>query len=252
MDFAGDYDEELQDQAPQQERPIGLMDHAFGSSNDEFNPPNDVSFSPFQFPDPESRGLSFLNRFAKERACLEGFPTSHFIGSFGFVTKAGVWKTGVLPIMYRCVWPPGSGSRHTLLHMTASMDLKDLGRALDLAFKIVDTGGAVASTEIVWARSPATRPNNLHSFSWEYSILGQLKNGIVEVHVESIPDALTCACGARIPEADWTLKKLRARYDRRIFKSVCLACLRDQREKKIEAQKEEARQDLPPPPVWDP
>lgn len=255
MDFAGDYHENSQDQTPQQERTIGFLDHAFGSSNDDFNPSYDMPFlAPSQFSGSatnQSRGLNFLNRFAKTRAYLEGLPTSRFIGSFGFVTKAGDARIGRLPIMFRCVWPPDSGSRHTLLRMTASMDLKDIGRALDLAFKIVDTGGAIASTEIVWAHGHETRPNTLHSFGWEYSILGQLQNGIVEVHVQSIADALRCACGVRIPEDERTLKRLRARYDRRMFKSVCLTCLHYQGEKKHDAQ-EETSQSLVRVLTWDP
>ena len=250
VDFAGDYDEELQHHAPQQERTVGSLSHPLSSSNGDFNPSYDIPFSSNQFPDPatvKSRGLDFLNRFAKTRAGLEGLPTSRFVGSFGFVTKAGDIKIGPLPIMFRCVWPPDAGSRHCVLHMTASMDLKDLGRALDLAFKIVDTGGAITSTEIIWVHGPETRPNTLHSFSWEYSMLGQLKNGIVDVHVESIADALKCACGARIPKDDWVLKRLRARYDRRMFKSVCLTCLTYQDEKNRDAQ-EEASQSL----MWDP
>ena len=135
--------------------------------------------------------------------------------------------------------------------MAASMDLKDVGRALDLAFKIVDTGGAIASTEIVWKHGPETRPNTLHSFGWQYSVLGQLKNGIVEVHVEPIDDALKCACGARIPEDEWTLKQLRARYDRRMSKSVCLTCL-DYRDKKKHDEQEEASRSLMEMLTWDP
>ena len=254
MDFPGDYHEGKQDQAPQQERTIGFLDHPFSSSNKGFNPSADTTFYPNQFPDSainRSRGLDFLNGFAQQRAYLEGLPTSRFIGSFGFVTKAGAVRMGPLPIMFRCVWPPGSCSRHALLYMAASMDLRDLGRALDLAFKIVDRGGAIASTEIVWTRGPETRPNTLHSFGWQYSVLGQLKNGIVEVHVESIDDALRCACGARIPEDELTLKRLRARYDRRMFKSVCLTCLSYWDEKKRDEQEEES-QSLMQMLTWDP
>ena len=237
---------------PPQDHTIEHRHHAFRSSNDNFNPSYDVPFSPNQFPDHatnNSRGLDFLNKFAKTRAQLEGLPTSRFIGSFGFATKAGDLNIGPLPIMFRCVWPLDCGSRHTLLHITASMDLKNLGRALDMAFQIVDTGGAIASTEIVWVHGPETRPSTAYSFNWEYSMLGQLQNGIVEVHVESIADAMRCACGARIPKKDWNLKRLRARYDRRMFKSVCLKCLRYQKEH--DAQ-EEASQSLMQVLTWNP
>ena len=256
MDFAADHDEEPQDQAPQMEGPFGFMNHAFASSNGDFDPSFNIPLRTSQYPDPairNSRGLYFLNKFAKTRACLEGSPTSRFVGSFGFVTETGELRDGVLPILFRCVWPPGSGSRHVLLHMTSSIDLKDLGRALDLAFKIVDTGGAIASTEIVWVHGPETRPNTVPSFDFEYSLLGHLQNGIVEVRVESIADALRCVCGASIPREAWALKRLRARYDRRMFKSVCLACLEYQKDqKKNDAQEEEASQIQLRALAWDP
>ena len=251
MDSADEIDEESQGRVPQQER---IRNPAFGSSDNDFNPSYDLPFPSAEPPNLTtngSRGLVFLNRFAKLRACSEGLPTSRFIGSFGFVTNAGGVDIGVLPIIFRCVWPPDSGSRHTLLHLTKDMNLQDLARALDLALKIVDTGGAIASTEIVWACGPETTPNTLHSFSWQYLMLGQLKNGIVEVHVESIADALTCACGARLPEDDWTLDRLRARYDRRMLKSVCLTCLSYRNIEKHDAQ-EEAGQSLLQALTWDP
>ena len=56
-------------------------------------------------------------------------------------------------------------------------------------------------------------------------MLGQLMNGIVEVSVESLEDALKCDCGVEIPSEDFVLRKLRMRYDRRMFKSVCFFCL---------------------------
>lgn len=62
-------------------------------------------------------------------------------------------------------------------------------------------------------------------YEWEYASLGQLMNGIVEVRVEAIDEALRCACGLRIPAEEFVVKRLRMRCDRRMFKAVCLFCL---------------------------
>ena len=72
-----------------------------------------------------------------------------------------------------------------------------------------------------------------------YSQLGRFKNGIVEVQVEPIEEALTCACGSVIPEELWVLDRLRMRCDERMFRSVCRAC--HEESTGLAEQKERAR-----------
>ena len=57
-----------------------------------------------------------------------------------------------------------------------------------------------------------------------YNELGRFKNGIIEVQVEPIEKALTCACGSVIPEEPRVMQRLRMRCDERMFRSVCRAC----------------------------
>ena len=63
------------------------------------------------------------------------------------------------------------------------------------------------------------------SVGGEYAQLRRLMNGVVEVRVEGVDEALRCACGLRIPVEEWVVERLRMRCDRRMFRAVCLFCL---------------------------
>lgn len=67
-------------------------------------------------------------------------------------------------------------------------------------------------------------PDDRATLDLMYDHLGREKNGIVEVQVELIENALTCACGSVIPAEPWVLQRLRMRCDERMFRSVCRAC----------------------------
>lgn len=99
--------------------------------------------------------IAWLNRLANALARQQGLLESYFVGTFS--TSAAEAHQDVCPmsIMFRCVWPPGSISRHAFIRMLPSTQNRDLGRVLDIAFDIVDQGGAVKSTETVWCTRPS-------------------------------------------------------------------------------------------------
>ena len=138
----------------------------------------------------ETGSLDFLHQFAISQAYASNLAGSQFVGSFDSVLAedAGIIKR--IPLMFRCVWPPGFGSRHALINVHPSIDLRSLARGVDYIFGIVDSRGAIASTEIVWAFGERSRPETRIEFGWKYVTLGEMMNGIVEIHVESIEDAL--------------------------------------------------------------
>lgn len=229
-------------QAPQL-RTSGFFDHILTSPKHTTSTPTPTP-TPAPAPTPrpfnhESGSTVALDNFAKAQAQAEGWPTSHYIGSFTAIRKAGDETPPLIPIMFRTVWPPIFGSRHALIHIKPAMDLRSLGRILDNTFTIVDHGGAVASTEIAWTWGHVSTPETKVQYEWEYASLGQLMNGIVEVRVEAIEEALRCACGLKIPAEEFVIKKLRMRCDRRMFKAMCFFCL-DLRDRARE-QEEEGR-----------
>ena len=89
-------------------------------------------------------------------------------------------------------------------------------------------------------------PDDRRAVDRMYHLLGRHKNGIVKVHVQSIEEALTCACGSVIPEKPWILQRLRMRCDERMFKSVCSTCRDDAAE--AADLRERARRSQSPPP----
>ena len=96
--------------------------------------------------------ISWLNRFANRLAQEQGIPGSYFVGTFSTSAAEAYRDVCPMSVMFRCVWPPGTMSRHAFIRMLPETQNRDLGRAIDLAIDLVDKGGAVKRTESVWGR----------------------------------------------------------------------------------------------------
>ena len=94
--------------------------------------------------------IAWLNQFANWLAQQRGIIGSYYVGTFS--TKAVDARPDICPmsVMFSCVWPWGTMSRHAIIRLLPSTRTRDLGFALDLAFDLVDKGGVVKRTETVW------------------------------------------------------------------------------------------------------
>ena len=52
----------------------------------------------------------------------------------------------LVPIMFRCEWPPHARSRHILIWMKSSISKVDFGTVINDQFSIIGTGGAIQKT----------------------------------------------------------------------------------------------------------
>lgn len=120
----------------------------------------------------------------------------------------------LVPIFFRCTWPAGSRSRHKLIWMKPSIPDQAFGAAINDAFNVLQAGGAVKNTAVVWAQSnPFAEPtprgmaarekvkraaglSSPPTMQQNLTMMGETMNAILQVVAEPLQDATKCfKCG---------------------------------------------------------
>ena len=86
-------------------------------------------------------------------------PASRYIGQRRL--KAGPPDEPMVRVMFHCVSPPNSESRHVLLHLRPSVPEEDLAKKLDEIFEIHSNAGVITRTmpEFMPGFNPITVPD---------------------------------------------------------------------------------------------
>lgn len=123
---------------------------------------------------------------------------------------AGDTSDALVPVFFCCTWPDDAKTRHILIWMKPSIPSKDLGAAVNDAFRVIEAGGIITKTRAIWggvnpfadsspdaigARETAGRAVGLDDVPTEQQIIKMMEgtmNGIMQVVVEPARDALKC------------------------------------------------------------
>lgn len=92
-------------------------------------------------------------------------PSSIFIGQRRL--KGGRDDDTTVRLMFRCVWPPKSVSRHVIIHMKPSVPEEALAQKLCQVFEISASGGVITKTmpEFIPGHQPIPTPGRSKN-SW--------------------------------------------------------------------------------------
>lgn len=164
----------------------------------------------------------------------------------------------LVPVFFRCAWPPGAKSRHLLIWMKPSIPNDALGTAINDAFRVIEAGGIIEKTVALWGGvNPFTDPSTngiaardtvrnavgLDDLPTQRQIVKMMEgtmNGIMQVVVESGWDAVKCfVCRERRPVTQRGLDNIRkSAFKPAFFCEGCIQRLGRQEIDRIRAQAE--------------
>ena len=123
---------------------------------------------------------------------------------------AGNTSDALVPVFFRCTWPNYPRTRHILIWMKPSIPSRDLGAAVNNAFRVLEAGGIIAKTRAVWGgvnpfadslpdeiavRETVRRAVGLDDVPTQQQVIKMMEgtmNGITQIVVEPAWDALKC------------------------------------------------------------
>ncbi|MCJ1476111.1 hypothetical protein MMC13_004776 [Lambiella insularis] len=185
--------------------------------------------------------INEVRAFATERTS-DGRPSIELEDD---TVSAGKPFEELMPIMFRCTWPPGAQSRHILILMKTSIPLDDFGIAVNDKFHIIETGGVIRQTVPNWASHNPFGPvaflppklleiretvastlgiDSPPTLGQIIAMMGSGAVGIMDVHVQSIDDACFCALCRRHYQVTDEEKERRKELFRRSFDGIISAC----------------------------
>ena len=133
-------------------------------------PPSSTNPTDAQYP----LSLDELHRYVRQEASNRAgpgsippnSPSSIFIGQRRL--KGGLDGDPTARVMFRCVWPPNSVSRHVIIHMKPSVPEGTLALKLCEVFEIPGSGGVITKTmpEFMPGHQPVPTPGR-SKYRWQ-------------------------------------------------------------------------------------
>ena len=164
---------------------------------------------------------------------------SRFLGDEPYISEESS-PDAAFPVMFRCVYPPDTQSRHAVIHIKLSMSEKALASKLYEVFDLKPTKGIIKSSVVVlihelWtftANGPPTLATgagtqvSTSDFGKTLEVLGSTKSGIVELDVISEKEYTLCPSCGHQGSADAAMLQL-VRLRCIDVQRQCIRCLMD-------------------------